>query len=119
MINNNKKSIKRKQQESIILKTIADLLHKLKSDIKLLNEVIVIRVDLSPDLSILKIFLFSEAGKKIAEEVIEELIPYCRSFRFSLGNIISFRRVPRVRFVYDSHYEKVLKIEKLIDSVKK
>ena len=114
----NDKSIKRKQQESIILKAIADLLHRLKSDIKSLNEVVVVRVDLSPDLSTLKVFLFSEAGKKVTEDVIEELIPYCRSFRFSLGNMISFRRVPRVRFIYDSHYEKVLKIEKLIDSVK-
>lgn len=116
---NNEKNIKIKQLESLIFKSISELLYRLKKEINFSEETIITKIDLSKDLSIVKIYLFSIDGETNIKDFISKIIPYIPSLRFSLSSMVSFRRTPKIRFLFDNKYEKILKIEKLIDSIDK
>ncbi len=119
MISERQRDIKKLQKEFNLLKTISSLIFRLASDLPLLSKISIIKLVYSNDKSTAKIFIYSSFGKETVESFIESLIPYIPSIRGSISALINLRMTPKLRFIYDSQYEKIVYMEKLIDSVQK
>jgi ribosome-binding factor A len=118
MFNERNSKIKRLKAESSVFRAISELVHKLEENIPMLKECIVSRIDFSDDRSVANVYIFSENGEDFVNRLIGEIIPYVKSMRMSLCNMVSMRRVPLLRFFYDQKEIKVRHIEKLLDSIK-
>ncbi len=118
MFNERNSKIKQLKAEESVFRAISELVYKLEENIPKLKECIVSRVEFSDDRSIANIYIFSENGEDFVNELIGDIIPYIKSIRMSLCNIVSMRRVPALRFFYDQKEIKVRYIEKLLDSIK-
>jgi len=77
------------------------------------------RVSLSSDKSIVTVFFFLPEGKSGFEKKLEYLKLFKPSLRKALADRIPGRYVPQIKFHYDDQLEKQIKIEQLLDKVKK
>jgi len=113
-----KNNTRKKQKEALIFRKISEFLYRLHGELSLLDKITIVSVNMSSDSSSANVMLFSDDGETVVKEFIQQLVPFIPSIRKSLATSINLRRTPRIRFIYDSHFSKILKIEKLIDSVK-
>lgn len=78
----------------------------------------VTRVLISPDLKIAKIYL-NILGEAKDREPVLQAIEHAKAFiRYQLGQNLSLRYVPELRFFYDDTLEYVANIENLIKKAK-
>lgn len=115
----NASKVRQARKNALIQKGIASLLASLHTEIKDLSRVTVSRVYLTPDMSLLRVYLYSIEGKGFVEDVIHELKLYRRSLKGSLTQHLQLRRSPDIRFYYDDKHEKTTRLESLIDQAEK
>lgn len=75
------------------------------------------RIDSAPDGSVLYIYFAGSEGEEAVEKVIGQLILYKPSFRKALSQRVQARYTPQLIFKYDSTFEKVQRIEKLLEDI--
>lgn len=112
-------SIKRSQKESLFRREIGELLQIASLDNPQLQGFSISRVSLSADKSIATVYFFLPEGKAGFEQKLEYLKLFKPSLRKALADRIPGRYVPQLRFHYDDQLEKQIKIETLLDEVKK
>lgn len=110
--------IKKAQRESILFKLISELFTQAASDDQRLKGIFISRVQLSDNRSLCTVFFYSADGKKHFDDLFEVLKLYKPSMRKAVAKNISARYAADIRFAYDEHFDKVQKLEKLIESVK-
>jgi ribosome-binding factor A len=120
MIKNQKiKEIKTLKREATILKTLMIVLPKIGIKSSLLLQISFTRVTLNAEKSTALVHVFSAFGKSIAEEAIKLLLSYQKQIYFTLASELQFRYMPKLKFIYDGQYEKIIKINDLIDTANK
>lgn len=76
------------------------------------------KVTVSQDLRSAKIFytIFGNGNNKAAQEFFEKQI---KNFRFRIASHLkNLKFAPEIKFVYDDSVEKVIRLEKIFDSIK-
>jgi ribosome-binding factor A len=115
MIKNQKvKEIKTLKKEAMILRTLMTVLPKIGIKSSLLLQISFTKVTLSAEKSTALVYIFSAFGKEIAEAAIKLLVSYQKQIHFNLCAELQFRYMPQLKFIYDSQYEKIIKINDLI-----
>ena len=108
-------SIRLAQKETTIFRSVSQIFHSLHLYVPKIISLTIVKVSLSPDLSVAKIFLYAPEGKSFVDEIIQQILPYVPSMRKSLSNLVELRKTPKLYMVYDAQYEKQVKIEQLRD----
>ena len=111
------KSVRLQQRESTLLRLIGDMFINLQTHIKELYKVFPNKIDLSPDGSLAKIYLFSDEGEEFVRKIIGDLVVYKPSMKKAIATHISLRVIPNILFVFDKQYEKEQKLQNFIDKV--
>jgi len=110
--------IKRAQKETLLLRELSKFFLQITLDDKELEGLSISKVKLSPDKSMCTVFFYSSKGAEDFEKRFERLILYKPSIRKSLSQTLVLRHTPDLRFKYDPHIEKQLKIEELLNKIK-
>lgn len=118
MTNSSVSAIKRAQKQSVFLREISKLFMQIAMDDPKLQNLTVSRVELSPDKSLCKVYFYTSQGKEHLDELLGILKQYKPAVRKALASTIQSRYVPDLVFEFDSHFEKQMRIEKLLDTVK-
>lgn len=120
MVNSSRiSSIKTGQKKSLLLKEISELFHKTSLDDPRIQGLFVNRVTLSKDKGVCYVYLFAANGKEEFEQKLPILKLYKPSLRKALGQTIKGRYVPEIVFKYDDEFEKQMKVETLIEKLKR
>ena len=77
------------------------------------------RVELSPDKSVCVIYFYTPGGLEEFEQKLERLKLYKPSIRAALSKQINGRYTPELVFKFDTVYEKSMRVEHLLDELKK
>lgn len=76
------------------------------------------KVTVLPDLRSAKIF-YSVLGERNIQKIQQFLDLNTKSIRFRLaGHLKTLKFAPEIKFVYDDSVEKVIRLEKIFDSIK-
>lgn len=110
--------IKRARKESQFFREITKLFMQLTLDDTRLQGLTISSVQLSSDKSVCTIFFYTEKGKEYFKEIFEILILYRPSLRKAIATEIKSRYVPELIFRFDNKYERKLRLEQLLDSIK-
>lgn len=110
--------IKRAQKESLLSKKIASLLSTIALDDPRVAQVMLSRVQLSPDKGVATLYFYTPEGPEAFREKLELLILYKPSIRSALAKLIPSRYTPELVFKYDAQFEKELRINQLLDTLK-
>jgi len=111
--------IKRAQRESYYFREISNLFLQITIDEPRLVGLHINKVALSSDGGTCTVLFLAESGKQEFEEKLPTLILYKPSMRSALAKMSHGRYTPNLIFRYDEGYEKVEKINRLIDTLKK
>lgn len=88
------------------------------TDEPLIRDLTITRVDLTDDKGICFIYFYTPLGQEFfKKDTLNVLIPYKPSLRKALAQLIYGRTVPDLVFRFDTTFDKVMRIEKLIESV--
>lgn len=82
-----------------------------------LREITISRVELSDDLRHAKVYYTMFQGQATQEQVNRSLEKATGFMRSHLARTLNLRYTPELRFWYDEEFEKVAKIEKLLDEI--
>ena len=116
MIKNQKvKEIKTLKREAMILKSLMIVLPKINIKSSLLLQISFTKITLSAEKSTALLYIFSAFGKEIAQEAIKLLLSYQKQIHAGLCTELQFRYMPKLKFIYDAQYEKIIKINDLIE----
>lgn len=110
--------IKKAQKEKLLFKEISQYFLQITLEDTRLKNLWINKVSLSADKGICYVFFFSPQGITYFEEMLEILKLYKPSLRKAIADTIRSRYTPEVIFKYDNQYEKVEKINTLIDTVR-
>jgi len=110
--------IKRARKESLFFREITKLFRETTLDDNRLQGLTISSVSLSSDKSICTIFFYTEKGKEHYKETFDTLILYKPSLRKAIATEIKSRYVPELIFRFDTKYERKLRLEMLLDSIK-
>ncbi len=110
--------VKRSQKESLLFKEISKLYSQTTREDSRLNGVFITRVGLSKDKGHCSVYFYSPDGLEHFEKVLETLILYKPSLRKALASEIKSRYTPEIVFKFDDTFEKLQRIESLLDKVK-
>lgn len=109
--------IKRSQKESLLLRTISQLFHQAARDDSKLTAASITRVQLSPNKSLCTVYFYMPEGKEAFKKLLPSLTLYKPSLRKALSQEIRGRYTCELVFRFDEQFEKVEKIEKLLNSL--
>lgn len=88
------------------------------TDEPLIRDLTITRVDLTDDKGICFIYFYTPLGEEaFKKDTLNVLIPYKPSLRKALAQLLHGRTVPDLVFRFDTTFDKVMRIEKIIDSV--
>lgn len=110
--------IKRAQKESLLLRELSNLYLRITMDEERLKDISLNRVKLSKDKSVCTLFFFTPQGETHFQEMMPFLILYKPSMRKALAQSINARYTPQLVFKYDLPFEKHLKVDALLDTLK-
>lgn len=110
--------IKRARKESLLFKEITQLFRETTLDDHRLHGLTISDVSLSSDKSSCTILFYTEKGEEHFQRVFDTLVLYKPSLKKALATQIKLRRVPELIFKFDRKYEKRLRLEMLLDSIK-
>lgn len=108
-------SIKRSQKESLYLRTISKLFNQAAQDDTKLRGLFVSRVSLSDDKSHVTVYFHSLQGIDHFEKSFDALVVYKPSLRKALAQEIQSRYTPDIVFRYDVMFDKIQRVEELIE----
>ncbi len=112
-------SIKLGKKRALLLKKISELFLEVSLDDQRIRGLTISRVALSKDKSLCIVYFYSPNGKEEFNEKLEILKLYKGSIRKALAQDIKGRYVPDLKFEYDDQFEKLMKVENLIEKLKK
>jgi ribosome-binding factor A len=89
-------------------------------DIKdpLIDFVTITQVELTDDLKYAKIYFTVLGEDAQRQKVIERLDGATKFIRSKIGRLIDLRYVPEIRFLYDSVFDNVTNLERLLKQIK-
>ena len=119
MTNSRTSSIKLGQKKSLLLKEISELFLRAAMDDSRLQGLFINRVELSKDKGHCTVYFYSVKGKEDFELKLDALKLYKPSLRKALAQKIKGRYVPDLVFAYDEQLEKQLKVETLLEKLKR
>lgn len=111
--------IKRAQKEKLLMRTISQLFYEACADDVRLNGLSITKVVLSPDKGNCHVYFYSTEGKEAFKDQLEILKLYKPSMRAALAREIDSRYTPELMFKFDTHFEELQRIEKVLDDVSK
>jgi ribosome-binding factor A len=109
--------IRHAQKEELFSRELSILLQKLSLDDPRVAKVFISNVKLAPDRKLCTVYLYSAEGKETVHEIVGVLILYAPSLRKALASATDQRFVPDLRFVFDERYEKMQRVEALLESI--
>jgi ribosome-binding factor A len=110
--------IRKAQKESYFHQEISKLFLQITMDESRLNGLFINRVQLSPDGGTCVVLFLAANGRAEFEEKLPILVLYKPSMRTALAKTSRGRYTPNLIFRYDEDYEKVEKINRLLDTLK-
>ena len=110
--------IRKAQKESYFYQEISKLFRQITIDESSLNGLFINRVQLSSDGGTCVVLFLATKGRVEFEEKLPTLVLYKPSMRSALAKTSSGRYTPNLIFRYDEDYEKVEKINRLLDTLK-
>src|SRR5260221_3523006 len=110
--------IRKAQRESYFHQEISKLFLQINMDEPRLNGLFINKVQLSPDGGTCVVLFLATNGRPEFEEKLPTLILYKPSMRPALAITSHSRYTPKLIFRYDEDYEKVEKINRLLDTLK-
>jgi ribosome-binding factor A len=119
VINQKVQEIKRLKRESLILRSLMIVLSKMSIKSPLLSQISFNKINLGNDKSVALVYIYSNFGKETAQAAIKVLISYQKQIHSNLCSELQFRYMPKLKFVYDVQYEKVLRINEVIEKAMK
>jgi len=111
--------IKRAQKESYFFREVGNLFRQIVIDEPILNGLYINRVQLSSDNGTCIVLFLAHNGRPEFEEKLSTLVLYKPSMRASLAKMSHGRYTPNLIFRYDEGYEKIEKINNLLDTLKR
>lgn len=78
----------------------------------------VLRVDVSNDLSFVKVYISALEGIDAAKEAVNGLKSATGRIKGELGRKLHLRKTPEIRFIADDSVEHGMKIFKMLDDIK-
>lgn len=118
-MDNKVSSIKKSQKESLFLKEFSALFLEITKDHPDLMGLFITRASLNDKKSVCTFYFYSDLGKEDFESKLDILKLYKPSIRTALAKKINARYTPEIRFGFDSQFEKELRVNALLDKVKK
>jgi len=118
MIRSAHSSHKKAQKESLLFQELSKLYLALTLDEPKLAGLFLTRVRIADDGSICTAFFYGDGGLAEFEEKRPILVLYKASLRQALSKLISGRYTPAIVFKYDDQFEKQLRMDRLMDSIK-
>lgn len=119
-MNSSSGNVKRAQKESLLFREISQLFLQASLDDPKLQNITINRVALSPDKGLCTVFFYTPEGQDFFEQ---ELLPiigqYKASLRRALAARVQSRYTPDLIFAYDKQFEKQMRLEMLLEEVKK
>lgn len=116
-IKNKNSDIKKKKRQSIILKTFMEVLYKVIGFSEVLEGVIFTKLELLDKGGSVIIFVYSQDSEEKGIKAIEKIVSYSKQIQYQMGILLKFRRAPKLEFIYDAHYQKILNINKLLSEL--
>jgi ribosome-binding factor A len=110
--------IRKAQKESYFYQEVSKLFRQITIDESSLNGLFINRVQLSSDGGTCVVLFLATNGRPEFEEKLPTLILYKPSMRSALAKTSHGRYTPNLIFRYDKDYEKVEKINQLLDTLK-
>ncbi len=111
-------NVKRAQKESQLFREISQLFMQTSLDDTRLKDIMVNRVQLSPDKGVCTIFFYTADGEERFNELLNILVLYKPSLRKALAAKIRSRYTPELIFKFDKQFEKQLRIDQLLEEEK-
>jgi ribosome-binding factor A len=111
-------SIKKAQRESAIYRLVLQLFHQEQLNGLDLNDLHIQRVSLNDDRSMCMIYFYSSQGEAYFNKMLETLKLYKPSLRKAIARTIQGRYTPEIVFRFDEQFDKIQKIESLIEKAK-
>lgn len=108
---------KRAVRVADVIKNELSLLLVKKAQDPQLQEIAISRVELSDDLRHAKVYYTLLPGRTSTEKVKRSLVKAAGFMRSHLAKTLNLRFTPELRFWYDEEFEKVEKIERLLDEI--
>lgn len=78
----------------------------------------VLRVDVSNDLSFVKVYISALEGIDVAKKAVEGLTGATGRIRGEIGRRLHLRKTPEIKFIADDSVEHGMKIFKMLDDIK-
>lgn len=110
--------IKKAQKEKLLFREVSSLFLGLKLENKLLENLLVSKIELSPDKGICFVYFVTPHGESSFNELLDVLKLYKPSLRKAIASKIESRHTPEIVFKYDAQYEKQERILQILDKVK-
>jgi ribosome-binding factor A len=117
-INNKNSDIKKKKKESALLKTFMEVLYKVMGFQKILEGIVFTKIEVFDKGGRAIISVYSHDSEDQAQAAIKKIISYSKQIQHQIGQILQYRYTPKLEFIYDAQYEKILKINKLLTEIK-
>jgi len=112
----NTKDIKHAQKESLLFRVISEIYLNLTIEEPSLTGIFINKVVLSKDKGTCTILFFCDDQQRF-EDAFHKLILYKPSMRKSIGQKISSRYVPEIRFAFDKKCERQQSLEAALHEV--
>ena len=78
----------------------------------------VLRVDVSNDLSFVKVYISALEGIDVSKKAVEGLTGATGRIRGEIGRRLHLRKTPEIKFIADDSVEHGMKIFKMLDDIK-
>lgn len=112
-------NVKRAQKESLFFREIAQLFMQASQDDTRLKDIMIHRVQLSPDKGVCTVYFYTDQGEEQFKKILNVLVLYKPSLRKALAARIRSRYTPELIFKFDAQFEKELRIDQLLEEEKK
>ena len=98
----------------LMRREVADILERRLRDPRLPSMISVTDVQVTPDLAFARIFVMVHGGDAERAATMEGLKHAAGFVRRELGNRLSLREVPEIRFLYDDSLERGARVDELL-----
>ncbi len=99
-----------------VKRELTDIFRSLK-DPRISTLTTIVRVEVSGDLSYAKVYVSAMEGETKTKETVKGLLSAAGFIRRELGNRLSLRKTPELRFVADRSIEHGAQIARMLDSL--
>lgn len=118
MIESNVKSIKNAKKEAQLFRELSQLFLRVTLDDPRVSGIHLNRVELSREGGTCYLMFYTPEGEEAFQQKLSILILYKPSLRKALAQSISARYTPDLVFKFDDKFEKLSRMEALLDKIK-